>query len=83
MPVLTLRGMDAPLASALREEAQRRGLSMNALVLELVRQGLGLAERRRRHHDLDTLAGTWSSNEVAEFLQNTSDFETIEESLWR
>lgn len=83
MPILTLRGMDDSLAAALRDEAHRRKTSMNALVLELVRQGLGLAERRSRNHDLDALAGTWSAAEVVEFTEATSDFEQIDDALLR
>lgn len=83
MPILTLRGMDDGLAAALHDEAHRRKVSMNALVLELVRQGLGLAERRSLRHDLDALAGTWSAGEVAEFTEATADFEKIDDALWR
>lgn len=75
MPILTVRGMDDDLAATLRDEAHRRKISMNALVLELVCQGLGLAERRSPHHDLDALAGSWSAGGVAEFTEATADFE--------
>jgi len=83
MPILTLRGMDDSLAAALREEAHRRKVSMNALVLALVRQGLGLAERRSLRHDLDALAGTWSADEVSEFTEAAADFERVDDALWR
>lgn len=83
MPILTLRGMDDRLATALRDEAHRRKTSMNALVLELVRQGLGLSERRSQNHDLDGLAGTWSGAEVAEFAEAIIDLEQIDDALWR
>ena len=83
MPVLTLRGVDERLAAALREEAHERGVSMNSLVLDLVRQGLGPGERRALHHDLDALAGTWGPTDVAAFSEATTDFETIDDSLWR
>lgn len=83
MPILTLRGMDDSLATTLRDEAHRRKTSMNALVLELVRQGLGLAERRSLRRDLDALAGTWSAGEVAEFTTGTADLEQIDDALWR
>jgi hypothetical protein len=83
MAVLTLRGVDERLADSLREEAHRRRVSMNSLVLELVRQGLGLSERRALHHDLDSLAGTWSPADVTEFAEATAGFETIDAALWR
>lgn len=83
MAVLTVRGVDERLAASVREEAHRRGVSMNSLVLDLVRQGLGLSERRGLHHDLDSLAGTWSTADVTEFTEMTADFETVDDALWR
>jgi hypothetical protein len=34
-------------------------------------------------HDLDYLAGTWTDKDAEEFEQATSDFNKIEERLWR
>jgi hypothetical protein len=34
-------------------------------------------------HDLDYLAGTWTDQDAEEFEQATSDFNKIEERLWR
>lgn len=38
---LTIRDVDEQLAERLRHEAQRRGLSVNRTVLQLLRQALG------------------------------------------
>ena len=35
------------------------------------------------HHDLDTLAGTWTEQQSKEFLSTLSDFSQIDEELWR
>ena len=40
--VVTLRGVDAALRAALDAEATRRGLSLNGVILELLRGAVGL-----------------------------------------
>ena len=86
MANLSLRGIDEKVATRLKSEARRRGLSVNALVLQLIRQGIGLKSpetQRVVHHDLDSLAGTWDEKETATFLEAVSDFEQIDKSLWQ
>ena len=90
MKQATIRGIDGPLERRLREEAHRRGLSLNRTVLMLLRQATGLAktaeqgERRpRRFTDLDHLAGTWSDAQADEFDKAVEVFEQIDEELWR
>jgi len=39
--------------------------------------------RRPPYHDLDSLAGTWSEEDAAEFASATSDFEQVDQQLWR
>jgi hypothetical protein len=36
----------------------------------------------KEYHDLDDLAGTWTEEDEAEFLQNTSHFNQIDAKLW-
>lgn len=86
MKNLSLRGIDTETANRLKAEASRRGVSVNALVIELVRRGVGLRPRGARrpvHHDLDELAGTWKKREAAAFLGAISDFEKVDKSLWQ
>ena len=70
---LTIRGVDASLDTHLRAEAQRRRLSLNRTVLQLLREAIGLdraspsngdAEARAHFTDLDHLAGTWPPSEA-------------------
>jgi len=54
--------------------------------LNLISKGIGLGGKqsyRAKHHDLDELAGTWSSDDVAEFETVTSSFNKIDDSLWK
>jgi plasmid stability protein len=82
MTVLTIRGIDDEVGSALRAEAKKRGTSMNSLVLELLGRGLGIAPGRVTHHDLDAMAGAWTAEQHAAFTAAVSDFERIDEGLW-
>jgi hypothetical protein len=85
MAALTLRGLDAVAAARLKEEARKRGVSVNALLRSLVEEQLSLRPRarRRRHDDLDHLAGTWSADDASRFAAATAPFERVDLELWR
>lgn len=86
MANISLRGIDDETASRLKEEAKRQRVSVNALILNLIKHGVEAGSRMRRrrvYHDLDALAGTWTAKEASEFLKAIADFEQIEPELWR
>ena len=85
MAAFSLRGLDEKVAAKLRQQAKRQGVSVNALLQQFTRQGLGLHPTRKRvvHDDLDALAGTWDDAEAAEFLRAIADFERVDEESWR
>jgi len=86
MKSMSLRGIEREVAARLESEARRRGISINAHVLQLLREGVGLGapeSRRLVFHDLDELAGTWSEKEAAAFEESLAAFEQIDEELWR
>ena len=69
----------------LKELACNQGVSLNSLALRLIREATGVDKRKRTlvHHDLDTLAGTWSKDDEAAFLIATRSLETIDEEMWK
>jgi len=85
MKTLTLRGIDDELAEELEKTAKQRHDSMNRVILQLLRDKLGLSKRRFRkaHHDLDDLAGTWTEEEAREFDDVVREFSRIDEELWK
>ncbi len=85
MKTISLRGVNDEVAKKLKEEAEQRGTSVNTLILQLIRAGIGLkapAVRRHEYHDLDPLAGTWAEEDAAEFMRAVSDFERVDKELW-
>lgn len=80
---LTVRNVPPELARALQEEKQRRGESLNQVVLDLLSQGLGVGAGRRRSNGLAELAGTWTQEELEEFEAAIAVTEQVDEELWR
>lgn len=74
---ISLPSIDDATAARLRIEAERRGITIEELVLELVQQGIeNLATPP--YHDLDALAGTWSKEQEDEFLKAIAEFEQVD-----
>ncbi len=77
----TIRGVSEKLDSLFREQAQKYGTSLNALLLDALSRGLGADQEQVVSHDMDDLVGTWVEDEA--FDQAVAAFETVDENLWR
>ena len=85
MTILSVRGLDEEVLKALKARSQDEESSVNAVVVKLLREGVGVASGKRKtaiHHDLDELAGTWSEADAAAFAQATQAFAEIDPALW-
>ena len=85
MSTMTLRGLDDALANTLKQLARQEGVSLNTLVLRLIREATGFDKRKRTtvYHDLDALAGTWTAEEEADFNGAIQPLETIDQEIWK
>ena len=83
MRALTIRNVPRRLAEALTREQRRRGRSLNQTVLDLLTQGLGVAQPGGRKNGLARLAGTWSAEDHARFEADIAATEQVDEELWR
>ena len=87
MKQLTIRGVDEELHHALREGADRHGMSINRYVLSVIKESIGLANsgvlRDAEFNDLDDLAGTWTQQEYDEFKGHLQTQRTIDAELWQ
>ena len=79
---ISIPRVDDKTAAQLRLEAERRGITIEDLVLKLVQQGIKNLQAPP-YHDLDTLAGTWSKEQAAEFLDTIAEFEQVDGKLWQ
>jgi hypothetical protein len=81
---ITIHHLDDATAEWIEEQATERGLDKEAIVIQLIQQGVNLEQRKAelpKYHDLDYLAGTWSKEEAAEFDRATA--RQVDEELWR
>jgi hypothetical protein len=79
---ITIQNLGDVSALWIEKQAKKRGVSIEVVVLELIHQGTK-GSQLATYHDLDALAGTWSGAEADEFLTAVSDFERVDEKLWR
>ena len=85
MTTMTLRGIDDAISGALKEKARRENTSVNALMLRILKESLGIIKKKRIvvYDDLDHLADTWSAQDAAEFESATAIFEKVDEDMWK
>ena len=82
---ITIADVDDATSSWLVEEAGRRGVSVERVAAQLLQRGLEWERRRAAlptYNDLDALAGTWSEDDAAAFLQAVASFEHVDPPLW-
>ena len=66
MKAFTIRGVEPEVAEKLKTMAEKKGKSINQLVLDFIKKNLGLekeATHSREYDDLDGLFGSWSDDE--------------------
>ncbi len=82
---ITLRNIPPELARKLQERAKAEGASLAKTVLRTLEESTGVRKGKQpiRHHDLDSLAGTWSRKEAAAFESALRDQRKIDPELWR
>ena len=77
----TIRSVPPEVDLALRIRAEREGKSLNAVVLEILADGIDLDGAAGEYHDLDDLVGSWK--EDPEFDAALAKFEKIDDDDWK
>ena len=80
---LTLRNVPPRLATALRAESRRRGLSLNQTAIELLSVATGLGGGAPAANGLEKLAGTWTAEEADSFDAAVSAQRQVDPEMWR
>ena len=70
MRQITLRGMDPEVERTIRRMAKTSGKSLNRVILNMIRQSIGLNKKNPPAAFLRELAGGWSAEDAAEFLDS-------------
>ncbi len=77
----TIRQIPKRVDEALRESSVRSRRSMNTEAIHALSRGLGVADEKVRHHDLDALAGTWQDDPAFDTAIAAQD--QVDKKLWQ
>lgn len=83
---IIINDMDQTTLERLKFEANRQGIDIKVLVIQMIKKSLGIDVakiQKSNSNDLLKLAGTWTEEEFKEFENNTSGFSQIDEELWK
>jgi hypothetical protein len=82
---ITIRGIDPAIESKIRRLAKQSGKSLNRIILDMVYDYTGVKKRNQKPaaNSLRKLAGGWSEQEAAEFLESIKSCEQIDEEMWK
>lgn len=85
MVTMTIRGIDDEVSKLLKDRAKSEDISVNGLILKMIKESLGIEKKKRTktYRDLDHLAGTWSEKDFNEFQKRVKDMEKIDEEIWK
>lgn len=86
MKAITLRNLPPGVARTVQRRAKQKKTSVNKAVIELLEESAGGAAKKTapvRYHDLDHLAGTWTTEEAATFEQLIAEQRPIDPELWK
>jgi hypothetical protein len=81
---ITIRDLDLVTLQRLESEARRRGVDVPTLARDVLRQAVPqVSPTSQVHHDLDSLAGTWSQADADAFEAAVADFRRVDQELWK
>jgi hypothetical protein len=86
MSNLSIRGIDPDLATTLKEQAQASGKTVNQLVLDVLKEHVGLNKKKhftQEYHDLDFLFGQWTDSDFQKIQGKIDNESQIDDELWQ
>jgi len=85
MKAITIRGIDSSVSSKLKQVAKNESKSVNQLVLDMIKQNIGMQKRKKytkKYNDLDHLFGKWTDAEFDKIQGIINSQRKIDLELW-
>ena len=85
MKAITIRGIDSTVSSKLKQIAKSENKSVNQLVLDMIKQNIGMQKRKKytkKYDDLDHLFGIWTDDEFNKIQGIIDSQRKIDRELW-
>ena len=85
MKSITIHGLQDPLDSLIRRQAEKQGISLNKTIKKLLAESLGLKSKKEVDNKIEfmDLFGVWTEKDLEEFSRAVQDFEEIDEGEWQ
>lgn len=85
MKSITIHGLQNPLDSLIRKQAEKQGISLNKTIKKLLAESLGLKSKKEvdSKKEFMDLFGVWTEEDLEEFSRAVQDFEEIDEGEWQ
>jgi dsDNA-specific endonuclease/ATPase MutS2 len=84
---IALRNLPPEIEKIVRQEADRQRTNINKAVISLLERKSEAPKKRKpgmkQYDDLDSLAGSWTKKEAAEFNKALAAQRTIDPELWK
>lgn len=85
MKAITIRGIDSSVSSKLKQIAKNEKKSVNQLVLDIIKENIGMQKGKKYtkiYDDLDHLFGTWTDSEFVKIQGIIDSQRKIDRELW-
>jgi len=82
MTQVTVRRVEEEWVAKAKAEAERRGVSMNTVLREAVKKGLGIVDKKATN-GLERFAGSCPEEFGEEWDKRMEVFDEIDEGLWK
>ena len=85
MKAITIRGIDSSVSSKLKQVAKNERKSVNQLVLDMIKQNIGMQKKKKytkKYNDLDHLFGKWTDAEFDIIQGIINSQRKIDLELW-
>jgi len=85
MKAITIRGIDSSISSKLKQVAKNEKKSVNRLVLDMIKQNIGMQKKKKytiTYDDLDHLFGIWTDAEFNKIQSIIDGQRKIDRGLW-
>jgi ribosomal protein S24E len=85
MKAITIRGIDPSVLSKLKQLAKNENKNVNQLVLDMIKQNIGMQKGKKyskKYDDLDHLFGIWTDAEFNKIQGIIDSQRKIDRELW-
>ena len=83
MKSITIHNLDDSLDTEIKKLANKKGISLNKTIKDLLKKSTGLDKKNSLRRDFDEFSGIWSKNDEKEFNNAIKDFEVINSKEWK